>query len=387
MLAPVLTAGPAAAAEPPISITFDGEPLVADAAPFIRDGTTFVPFRALFERLGMQVAWDAATKTITGEGGGASIALRVGGPEAIVDGDAKPLAKPPVIVGGRTYVPLRFVSESVGADVVWNAAQRSIAVTSGAPKVEEEAAIRTAYEQFVQAANREDVTAIERLLHPESPLRTTIRFSLADAFERRDVETTIASLVVEEQRASSAVVYTTEDNVKTLGAYYMDNRVDLATELRKDASGAWTVHGATVLQREWRQPFGSGGAAHTVTPADEAAAKNTMAAYMEALNQEDASEALRLVDPDSPMRKETEATLAWVFETYDLTHELESTKVLERSGDEMYVFTVQAMRKTAGPKLADARTETIHTLRLQRDGAWAFYSTVPGETETLSIPQ
>ncbi|HZG56931.1 nuclear transport factor 2 family protein, partial [Paenibacillus sp.] len=146
------------------------------------------------------------------------------------------------------------------------------------------------------------------------------------------------------------------------------------------------IYDVATLSQEWIGAFGAETGADAA-PEDETAARNTIASYMEALNQEDLAGALRLVHPDSPMRSAAEKTLRWMFETYALTHELESVRVLEASGDEMFVHTVQAMRKTDGPKLADVRSESIHTLRRLANGQWRLYATIQGETEALSIPQ
>jgi ketosteroid isomerase-like protein len=374
------------AAEPPIRIVFDGEALALDSDPFIKNGTTFVPFRALFERLGLEVGWDPGTKTVTGQGGGLTIALRVGSAEANVDGAVKTLTEPPAIVGGRAFVPLRFVSENAGANVAWDGAQRLVAISTGPSLAEREAAVRAAYEAYVAAANREDGAAVQRALHASSPLRTTAAKALADGFTRRDVATTVESLVVEEAHGGQATVYVTETNRRTAGAYYVDNRADLQVTMREGTGGAWTIYDVATLSQEWIGTFGAETGAD-VAAEDETAARNTIASYMEALDGEDLAGALRLVHLDSPMRAATEKTLRWMFETYGLTPELESVRVLEVAGDEMYVHTVQAMRKTEGPKLADVRSESIHTLRRLANGQWRLFATIQGESEALSIPQ
>jgi hypothetical protein len=376
-----------AAEQQPIQITFNGEALVTDAAPFIKNSTTFVPFRALFEPLGMTVVWEPETRTITGEGGGVSIVLQVGRATAEVNGETRTLAQAPLIVSGRTFVPLRFVSESAKATVDWNGSKRLVTVVSGSSPAQDEAAVAEAYREYVRVANLEDAAAVERTLHRDSPLRTIVRYALADAFGRRDVETAIASMVVEEVHAGLATLFVTEDHVRTSGAFYLDNRVDLKVTMKKEAGSSWKLHEITTLSQEWLLPFGPGGQAGAADPLDTSAAENTIGAYMEALNQEDLYAALRSVHADSPMRTGTSATLQWLFSNYDLSHELEKIQVLERAGDEMYVYTVQATRKKSGPKLADVRTESIHTLRQQRNGEWKLYSTIQGETETLSIPQ
>ena len=374
-----------AAEDKPIRIWFNEEELVADAPAFIASGTTFVPFRALFERLGMEVSWDAATKTVTGRGGGKTLTLRVGEAEATVDGAAKPLLAAPAIVAGRTFVPLRFVSETAGAKVEWDGAERSIRIASGSSAQEREAGVKAAYEAYLAAANREDAAAALRLVHAASPLRSSLRSVLADAYARRDVWTTLESLDVVSVHGGLATLRVTESNKKTAGAFYVDNRVEMSVTMRQGTDGAWRLYDAALLSREWTAPFGTPTSGKPAAE-DDTAARNTIAAYMEALNQEDANAALMTVHPDSPMREATEATLSWMFVEYDLIHELESLTVLERAGDEMYVHTVQTMRKSAGPKLADRRTETIHTLRRLPNGQWKLYATIEGETETLSIP-
>ncbi|HZG84444.1 copper amine oxidase N-terminal domain-containing protein [Paenibacillus sp.] len=377
--------GAATAEEKPIRIWFNGEELVADAPAYIAAGTTFVPFRALFERLGMEVSWDAATKTVTGRGGGKTLTLTVGAASATVDGTAKPLLAAPAIVGGRTFVPLRFVSETAGASVAWDGAERSIRIASGPSAEEQQAGVKAAYEAYLAAANREDAAAVLRLVHAASPLRASLRTTLADAYARRDVRTTLESLVVESVHGGVATLRVTEANAKTAGAFYVDNRVDMKVTMRQGTDGAWRLYDAALLSREWTSPFGTP-PGEASAPEEETVARNTIAAYMEALNQEDVNAALKIVHADSPMRKATEATLPWMFGAYDLVHELESLTVLERSQDEMYVHTVQTMRKSAGPKLADRRTETIHTLRRLTNGQWKLYSTIEGRTEILSIP-
>lgn len=380
--------GEAKGAERPIQITIDGELLEADALPFIEGGTTFVPFRALFERLGLQVDWNASSRTVTGRGG-VTIALQAGNPQATVDGELRQLAAAPVIKDGRTFVPLRFVGESAGATVEWNGMMRSITIVTGTPfgKEAEEVAVKAAYEAYVAAGNREDAAAIERLLHEQSPLRATVKFALADAFQLRDVETEIESLDIAELHADTASLLVQESNVKIKGAYYIDNRVEMKVSMRRSADGTWKLYDTATLSQEWLKPFGAANPDFTADDGDRMIAENTIASYMEALNGEQLQTALRFIHEDSPMRKSSEETLRWMFETYNLSHELETLRVLDRAGDEMYVYTVQAMRKKAGPKLADVRTETIHTLRKSAGGQWKLYSTITGKTETLSIPQ
>jgi hypothetical protein len=109
--------------------TTNGVAGALDAPPFITNGRTMVPLRFISESLGAQVEWNALSRTVTVQGGGNTIVLTVGVSTAMVNGQARSLEAPPQIVGGRTFVPLRFINESLGARVDYNSATRSITIT------------------------------------------------------------------------------------------------------------------------------------------------------------------------------------------------------------------------------------------------------------------
>lgn len=106
-------------------INFDG-----DVAPFIENGRTLVPFRKLFEALGLKVSWDDATQTAKGEKEGLVIELTIGSDIAKVNGEEIKLDVPARLVGDRTVVPLRFVSEQSGAKVDWDGETSTVTITT-----------------------------------------------------------------------------------------------------------------------------------------------------------------------------------------------------------------------------------------------------------------
>ncbi|HHV30448.1 copper amine oxidase N-terminal domain-containing protein [Acetivibrio mesophilus] len=98
-------------------------------APFISNGRTLVPFRAIFEELGYSVDWDDATKTVTATYKGNVIKLTIGSNKAVVDGYEVPLDIAPTIVDSNTVVPLRFVAENSGSFVDWNPEDKTISIS------------------------------------------------------------------------------------------------------------------------------------------------------------------------------------------------------------------------------------------------------------------
>ncbi|MBS3873186.1 MAG: hypothetical protein KGZ92_09455 [Firmicutes bacterium] len=115
-------------ANPRISVVINGAPLTLDVAPVIQNGRTLVPMRAIFEALGARVSWDDATSTVTAYRREEAVVLQIGNRTAWVNGPARTLDVPPVIVGGRTMVPLRFVAEALGAEVAWQDAPPTVTV-------------------------------------------------------------------------------------------------------------------------------------------------------------------------------------------------------------------------------------------------------------------
>ena len=112
------TASPSAATR--IRVYIDGVEKKFTPAPIIRNGSTLIPMRAFFEALGCQVGWDQATRTATGTRGNTTIRLAIGNKTAHVNGQARSLAVEPQLIDGSTFIPLRFVSEALGATVNWD---------------------------------------------------------------------------------------------------------------------------------------------------------------------------------------------------------------------------------------------------------------------------
>ena len=112
-----------------IRITLNGRTLTTDVAPVLRDGRTLVPFRTIFEALGATVEWDSTTNAVRGFNGPSFVLLQPDSKIAYNSGKAVSLDVPATIISGRTMVPLRFVSESMGAQVEWVQSTATVAIT------------------------------------------------------------------------------------------------------------------------------------------------------------------------------------------------------------------------------------------------------------------
>jgi hypothetical protein len=110
-------------------MTVNGKVVQLDAAPEIVNGRTFLPLRAISEALGATVDWIPDTQGITVVLGSNTIGLQIGNTSAVVNGTVMTLDAPPYIKNGRTMVPLRVIAEGLGATVEWDPALRVVTIT------------------------------------------------------------------------------------------------------------------------------------------------------------------------------------------------------------------------------------------------------------------
>jgi hypothetical protein len=88
-------------------------------AALVKDGTIFIPLRSMFEEMGATVSWDAASRTASAQKSGTSVQVTVGKNEVVINGESRPLDVPPEMYRGVVVVPVRVMSEALGAYVEW----------------------------------------------------------------------------------------------------------------------------------------------------------------------------------------------------------------------------------------------------------------------------
>ncbi|MFX4262772.1 stalk domain-containing protein [Pelotomaculum propionicicum] len=100
-------------------------------SPVIMEGRTLLPVRAIIESMGGTVGWDAAEKKVTVTCGDKTVLMWIGSLNTMVNGEAKTTDVAPVIINGRTMLPVRFISENLGLDVEWKAETNSVIIKTG----------------------------------------------------------------------------------------------------------------------------------------------------------------------------------------------------------------------------------------------------------------
>jgi N-acetylmuramoyl-L-alanine amidase len=115
---------------PDVAITVDGKTVSSDVSPVIGSGRLMVPARIVSEYLGAQVVWYAEKQQAVIVKGADTLTIYNNSSDYILNGVQKTSDVPITIINGRFMVPLRLVGESLGADVLWSDAARSVTITS-----------------------------------------------------------------------------------------------------------------------------------------------------------------------------------------------------------------------------------------------------------------
>ena len=110
-------------------ISVFGREIKNDVAPKIVNDRTMLPIRIVAESLGGTVTWNGELQRVTIQKGADVILITIGADTAYVNGTAVKLDAAAFVENGRTYLPLRFISETLGAQVAWNEAEKTVTIT------------------------------------------------------------------------------------------------------------------------------------------------------------------------------------------------------------------------------------------------------------------
>ncbi len=108
--------------------TINGETVTNDVAPIILQDRTLIPIRFVAEAFGATVEWNETARAVNVTLGDVMVSLIVGEGFAVVNGEVKELDCASFIENDRTYLPVRFVMESLGLKVEWNESTRQVLI-------------------------------------------------------------------------------------------------------------------------------------------------------------------------------------------------------------------------------------------------------------------
>lgn len=112
------------------AFTTNGQKKTMEAAPVMKDSSTYIPIKYVLDTFGGKATWDPANQRITITRGGKVMDLKVGNKDFILNGKRKGAEVAPYISQGRTLVPLRLVSEQLGLNVKWEQKTKTVTIES-----------------------------------------------------------------------------------------------------------------------------------------------------------------------------------------------------------------------------------------------------------------
>lgn len=240
-----------AASSQTIKVTLDGKNLALDTQPRLVNNRTLVPYSGIVNALGGKATWDAKNKKVSAERSGVKVELAVGSKSAYINGVRTDLDTAPVVINGKTFVPLRLVSEAFGKWVSFNKSSSTVAInskltvqTSTGPftlnkKPQRIVTLSSSDTEIIYALGGKVVgrpTAMGKVIPPEASAATEVGSTHGILFEK------LASLKPDLVIASPSLK-TQQATIEALGAQVMFHSHNTFDDIQKSVSLYGTILG------------------------------------------------------------------------------------------------------------------------------------------------
>lgn len=217
----VLCLGMSSAEGNEINVTLDGEVMILEEPVYIIDGRTMVPVKFVFEPLGLEVKWDGENRIASGHKEGLDIYMPIDGSEASINGETVLLDVPATIIHSRTYVPIRFVAESTGAEVAWNPNTRTVSIMS--VEKYDHLSTQTILSLINQDTYDEDGPDMSKIKLQYDTVISQAYSMISDSYEARD----LVKLDFVELVSSLGLILDSDEDIALLLNTFKDYRLDL----------------------------------------------------------------------------------------------------------------------------------------------------------------
>lgn len=354
-------------AEKPIQVYFDGESMSFYEPPFIEKGYTLVPFRAVFQKLGYAISWDAAAKKVTGSKPDLTIELTVGSDIALVNGVEQQMPVKPVMKNNTTFVPLRFVIEHSEKDVSWDSYTRSIYIADLTDQ------LMALFERHYTYFKQKDLPGVLSTIDRASPAYDETRRSLEYSFAANDLALDVTFEVLE-ATDNQAIVVTDQLTQRLSGEPFQDTRVIALNRVVK-SGGGWVIHASRVEYIELIQEDGVERGEVTLSEADQSEIGELVRASASHLEDEDIEAERALYMADYPNLEQDLAQNEQLLAVYDFRTVVGEIEILQGAADEAWVKYAVLITRVAGPAYSDHVQTVISRVKKDIDGKWKFAET------------
>ena len=96
--------------------------------PVVVEGRTLIPLRGVFDNMGYSIDWDGETKTVTLKKNSDTLKIAIGQASIDVNGSSTAIDVPAQIINGSTMLPLRAIATATGAEVLWDADSKTATI-------------------------------------------------------------------------------------------------------------------------------------------------------------------------------------------------------------------------------------------------------------------
>lgn len=178
----------------PICLKVNGEYIKSDVKPFLHNGLTYVPIRFVSSALGADsVMWSEKSRTATIKDGAVSILLTIGQTKATVNNKKVTLDGSIILTQDRTFVPVRFIAENMGANVLWDKSTYTVNISKEGNAVPSDMITKRHYSD-------DDIYWLSRIVNAESaaePIRGKIAVAntVLNRVKSKDFPNTIYSVI------------------------------------------------------------------------------------------------------------------------------------------------------------------------------------------------
>ncbi|OKP99833.1 stalk domain-containing protein [Paenibacillus sp. P46E] len=363
----LMLAVPAFAADKPITVNINGSNVAFTAgSPYLKNNSVLVPFRVVFEKLGLKVLWDAKTGTVTGTSSSLEITLKIGSNRATVNGLVKKLATAPVSSQGTTYIPLRFVAEATGGSAIWDKTSKSVMILTPADTTNDEKDITDLIHLSNDYLNSENAAGYYSLVVHHSDQTESID-NMKEYFKYYDMVNTIESVDILSIQGNEAIVHTVEKSVRKGGRYLPDAQVEyLNTLVRKN--GVWKIESSESQDSTVLLTPEQGKTAAVLPDQDAAAIKDSLSKYYAARNAKDIDGLIAQTTYGKDHEAALKENLTEYFKGYNLVYTLNSSNVFYYSADEAAVYVEYTIKEAGSAE--DHTQSSVYVFSKSSGGLW-----------------
>jgi len=211
----------------PLEIRFNGQEIKSEVSPVIINGSTLVPVRLLSETMGFNVQWDENTETVNISNANKKIMISLNSNTAYVNEDTVELAVPAQNIDGHVLAPLRFIVESLGLEIVWDAENRIINLYNMSKDQDGKTA-----EDFLKSLTNPAITS--NTCKFICTIDSKCVLNLQGNEEKKQISSTIVNALYKDKQYYSSTAYTSTYGTTTIEMFFDPPQIYL-----KEKGQAW----------------------------------------------------------------------------------------------------------------------------------------------------